>query len=405
MPNKRDLPFFIFRVALLILIAGMPWSRALTSISGALLFISAMAEIIINKVRIPTNKYFLCLILLVLLFLLDGLRAGSLSDWFYYVNIRIPLVMLPLSILVFKPKITTEFMLQVSIIFCITIAFATIASSINYILNYKELNALVLHSKPIPIIGQIHHITFSVYCAFAVIVSAFYAWFNKIKWLWVLTIINLAGLHILTARTGLAGFYFACLVLGSVYIINHKPKIRYLILSLVTICVLPVIAFYSLGSFHNRVLNSWEDMKGIWHQKDANYQSMGMRIEASKTAFDLIKKYPITGVGCTNLNHAMSVQYEENNSNLFLENRIMPHNQFVMETAIHGFIGLAILVLFFAFPFFDNFLRLPTLFISLWSLLFFGCMFECLFDRQHGVILVGLFWFLFYEQATKIKSI
>ncbi len=396
MPNNlRNYPFIVFKGALILFIAAMPWSRAIISISTALIFASALAEIIINKVQVPKDKYFICLSALVLLCLVDIFRAESTAEWFSYFGVKLPLVLFSFSVLTFKSKITPNFLQLFSIIYCVAIATATIVSTINYILHYTELNALILQSKPIPIIGEIHHITFSVFCAFAIIVSAHLAWNQKIKWLWIFTIINLIGLHILAARTGLAGFYSACLILGFVYVINTKPKLHYLLGALVAICLFPIIAFYSMSSFHNRVLNSMEDLKVIWYQKDANYQSMGMRIEASKTAFDLFKKHPAIGVGSSNIKQAMSMQYERNNTNLFIENRILPHNQFVIEAAIHGIIGFIILLLFFAFPIFNSFNQLPSLFIALWSLSLFACMFECLFDRQHGVVIISLLWFLY----------
>ncbi len=400
MRDNSDYPFLVFKVALISLMVILPWSRALTNICLGMLLVSAFAEISINKPKISWNIYFLLLVALVLFCLLDGIRAESLSEWFSYFNIKIPLVLYPFVILVFKNKISSPLIQKGSIIFCIAISSATIASSTHYYLNYDELNALVLQSKPIPIMGEIHHITFSIFCAFAVIVAAYLAYNQKIKWLWILAIINLIGLHVLTARTGLVGFYFACFILGIVYIINNKPKIYYLIGGLIMICLLPVLAFFTISSFHNKIINSMADLKAISHQNDANYQSMGMRMEASKTALALAKKHPLIGVGCTNMKQAMSIEYEQNNTNLFIENRILPHNQFIMEAAVHGLLGLIILLLFFAFPFFGHFTQLPSLFISLWSLILFASMFECLMDRQHGVILVSLFWFIYLNKES-----
>lgn len=396
MRNKTsNYPFHLFKISLIVLVVSMPWSRAFTSIATGLLFIAALAEVFINKPKIRFANSFIWITGIVLLCLFDGLRVSSVNEWFSCFNIKLPLFLLSFSVFPFRNKYSEDNFKQFSLIFCISVTAATLASSINYGINNKEINALVLQSKPIPILGGMHHITFSVFCAFAVIVSAYYALKHKLNWLWILTGINFIGLHVLAARTGLVGLYFACFVLGVVYILNHKPKIQYLIGSLALICILPIIAFYSIRSFHNRIINSVEDVKVIWNQKDANYQSMGMRVMAAKTAFDLIKKHPVIGVGCSNIKQAMSVQYEENNTNLFIENRILPHNQFIMEAAIHGIIGLLLLSLFFFLPLFNNFTQLPILFIALWSLVLFGCMFECLFDRQHGVILVSLFWFIF----------
>ena len=270
----------------------MPWSRAFTSIATGLLFIAALAEVFINKPKITFANSFIWISGIVLLCLFDGLRVSSVNEWFSCFNIKLPLFLLSFSVFPFRNKYSEDNFKQFSLIFCISVTAATLASSINYGINYKEINALVLQSKPIPILGGMHHITFSVFCAFTVIVSAYYALKNKLNWLWILTGINFIGLHVLAARTGLVGLYFACFVLGVVYILNHKPKIQYLIGRLALICIVPVIAFYSIRSFHNRIINSMEDVKVIWNQKDANYQSMGMRVMAAKTAFDLIKKTP-----------------------------------------------------------------------------------------------------------------
>ncbi len=400
MPNRfHQLPFAIFNYSLIILIASIPYSRALLSISTGLLLIAAIAEVLVVKPKIAfSNNYFYCLIALFLLCLLDGLRAYSLQEWVKDIEIKIPLIIFPFSVIAFKNKLTPSFFRVISLIFCLSISTSTAASMLNYSMHYKEINELILQSKPMPIAGGMHHITYSVFCAFSVIVASVLAYQSKTKWLWILAIINFAGLHILTSRTGLVGFYFTVLILGLGHVIKNKLKPKHIIFGSLAILVLPIIAFFSISSLHNRVLNSWADLNVIWYQQDANYKSMGMRVVASKTAIDLIKKYPLTGIGNSNIKKAMGIQYEANNTNLYLENRIMPHNQFIMEAAAHGIPGLIILLLFFIMPLFNQFFSKPVLFRALWSLLFFAILFECLMERQHGIILVGLFWFLFASQ-------
>lgn len=399
MPNRLPIgPFILFQVATIILMTVLPFSRALISISTGIIFISAVFQFL--KYRQPVNfknVYFVCLGLLVFFCLLDGFRVYSLNEWVKSIEIKLPLLLLPFAYLVFQSTINYRFKLLISTVFCASITTATFGSIYNYIINYEEINRLVLQSRHVPIMGGMHHITFSVYCAFAVCVSAVLAYKTKIRWYWLPAIINFIGLHVLTARTGLAGFYFALLVLGLIYFLKHKPKPVYLIAGLSAAILIPLIAFYTIASFHNRILNTYEDLKVVVQQKDANYQSMGMRIEATKTAFSIIQKHPFIGVGISNISHAMSAQYEENNSNLFLENRILPHMQFVMEAAVHGIIGFIVMLLFFLWPINQGFTNQTVLFTLLWSLILFACFFECLFDRQHGIILVGLFWFIFHD--------
>ena len=398
----RYSPLLLFQLATLILMAVLPFSRALISISTGIIFISAILEFFSQKKPIDfKNVYFICLALLVLFCVLDGLRVYSVNDWVKGIEIKLPLLLLPFGYLVFRLHISYPFKILLATIFTASISVATLASIYNYIANYKEINQLVLQSRHVPIIGGMHHITFSVYCAVAVLISALIAYKTGKKWFWVPATINFIGLHVLTARTGLAGFYFSLLVASFVYFLRNKPKPQFIVGGVLAAVIIPVIAFFTVGSFHNRVLNTWDDLRVMMQQKDANYQSMGMRVEATKTAFYIIKKNPFIGVGFSNITHAMAAQYEENNSNLFLENRILPHMQLVMEAAVHGILGLMVMLLFFIWPILNGLSKQTTMFVFLWSLILFACLFECLFDRQHGILLIGFFWFLFHDFEPK----
>ena len=402
-PNKSNgYPFLIFKGALILLVAAIPYSRAIISISTALLFLSAVAEFIITKPKTNfKNIYFICLGALVIFCFVDGLRAYSINEWVKSIEVKIPLLIFPFSIVIFQQKISKSFLQLISVVFCLSITISVLASMFNYANNYTQINQLILQSKNVPIFGGMHHITYSVFGAFATIAAVVLAYQAKLNWMWILALINLIGLHILTARTGLVGLYCTASLLGLVYFINHNPSKKIILLSLSAAIILPVAAYFTIGSFHNRAINTWEDVKVIWNQKDANYQSMGMRVEAAKTSFSIVKKNPVIGIGNSNIKTAMAIQYESNNTNLFIENRILPHNQFIMELTVHGIIGLILLIIFFMFPLFNHFTKLPLLFISIWSLVFFACMFECLFDRQHGIILVSLFWLLYSEYEVK----
>jgi hypothetical protein len=72
---------------------------------------------------------------------------------------------------------------------------------------------------------------------------------------------------------------------------------------------------------------------------------------------------------------------------------------------VHGLIGLVIMLLFFLWPVISGINKQPLLFTLLWALILFACFFECLFDRQHGIILIGIFWFIFRDFEPQKKLI
>ncbi|MCB9252680.1 MAG: O-antigen ligase family protein [Flavobacteriales bacterium] len=385
--------------------AALPYSRAIVSIVTGLMFVLALIEFFLNKPKVNfKDPYFIILALLVFFNLADGLRAMDYSEWVRTMESKIPLILIPFSILVFRPQIKEEHIRLISILFCLSFSISTLGSIYNYIQNYSEINAQVLQSKNVPIIGGMHHITYSVYIALTSLISAILAYRYKIKWLWVVAAINFIGLHIISARTGLLGFYFGIFVLGIQYLRNRSLNPKFVLTGLILLIIIPLVAFSTIGSLKNRLKNTLADVNVILHQKDANYQSLGMRVEAAKTAFDLIEANPWTGVGYCNIKYRMSVQYEQNSSNLFIENRILPHNQFIMEFAVHGIAGLLVFVAYFILPFFRRQKRFTPVFLFLWSLILFGCMFECLFDRQHGIVLVSFFWFLYESYSPMDKN-
>lgn len=390
----------------MVLMAVLPFSRALLSTAVVLMFVAALFELAFNRPRIRFNQTdFVLLAALVLFCMLDGLRASNTESWVKQIEIRLPLLLLPFSYLVFQPRIKPAYLYALSLTFCTSVSLSCLGSMINYALHYDEINQLVLQSKHVPIMGGMHHITFSVFSAFAVFVAAYLAYTHKKSWLWILAAINFAGLHVLTARTGLFGFYFALFLSGVVLLIRYRPSRKVVLSGLAAAITIPVLAYFTIGSFHNRVINTANDLKVIVNQTDANYKSMGMRIEAARTALDIFIAHPLTGVGVSDIAQSMAKQYDLNRSSLFMENRILPHAQFIMEAAVHGIPGLLVLLAFFILPVFHNPLKHPILFVWLWALLFFGCWFECLFDRQHGILLVTIFWMLYrYGEPSPAKD-
>jgi predicted membrane channel-forming protein YqfA (hemolysin III family) len=91
-------------------VAAIPYSRAIISISTALLFVSALAEFSFNKPKTNfRNIYFICLAALVLFCMLDGFRAYSVDEWVKSIEVKLPLVIFPFAIVIFGRKLISLF--------------------------------------------------------------------------------------------------------------------------------------------------------------------------------------------------------------------------------------------------------------------------------------------------------
>lgn len=401
--NSRNFKIYLLKALLIIFVASIPFSRAVLSISGLSIFVLSLA--LINTKKLQFDKSYLLLIFLILVCFADFFRADNIVQWKSEILIKLPLILLPIPIIFAQNTLGRTYLKFLLITFIITILVSSSISVINYFLNFEELNKLVLQSKNIPVSGGMHHITFSVYCAIAVFISIFIAVDYKIKWMYLAAGINLINLHILSARTGLAGFYFASFALAIILVFKNKQYLKFVLPLIILLILFPVIAFFTVKSFKNRAINTLDDIKTTINQSDANYKSMAMRVEATKIAWKIFIKNPIAGVGTGNLRKQMDIEYERQNTNLFMENRILPHNQFILEAATRGILGLIPIILFVFSPLFLGINKLAYPFLTLWILLTFGLFFECFFERQHGIILVSFFWFLLLNYNNFLNNI
>lgn len=332
-----------------------------------------------------SRTQFVLLVFWFVAVLLDGFRTES-SNWLNEVLLKLPLVAAPLYLVQLNRK-SRE--MELSLLLLVGFASLTAAvSTVNYWLNYEEINQLLLQSKHVPIYGNMHHIYFGVYMAVSVWISWFYFKRGSNKRLWmVLGTILLICMHILSSRTGLVAFYLSA-VLYMAFEAYQRKRWKLLIGGLLVVGLMPVVGMQVSGSFRNKVLNSVEDFEAVRSGENINYKSLAMRIEAWKTTTNLIKAHPLTGVGSVNLDTELQRQYVRDETVLYRENRVGPHNQFLEVSAAHGLALGVILLLFMVFWIRDAD-KNPWK-IALVTLILVTLLLESLVERQQGLILFVL---------------
>jgi O-antigen ligase len=159
-----------------------------------------------------------------------------------------------------------------------------------------------LHAKTMITPFNNDHVRFSCVVSMAVLLSAWY-WIRKRKQdkrtAWVLLIVTIwliIFLHILAARTGLFSFYI--LVFFTIFwLIFNKAKPLYAALLLLIVISLPLIAYWQLPTFQNRV-------KYFLHSrnyfKDAHYlegSNDAIRVISLKAGWNIMNEQPVKGVG------------------------------------------------------------------------------------------------------------
>jgi O-antigen ligase len=344
----------------------------------------------------------LLFIILWLWLLATGLYSDDAKKWWDICSRKLPLLLIPLGMASIKPLAKKQ-VWGILLFFSGVITFFAIASTIHYFNNYAEINASLIESKSVPVwpIGNgISHIYFGVLTSFCIISSAYFALKEKTTVLFAndrivfaaIAILNFIIIHILSARTGLVALYggLGMLVLHTVWL--HRSK-KIVWLSLLLLPLLPVVAYYAVPSFKNKIINSVRDVEINREGGDINHRSFSMRLEAWKTGLGIIKEHPITGVGVGDLDKEMAAQYKNNNTVLWPENRVMPHNQFI-ENAVQA--GLPYVLLLLATIFWPV-LRYKQTNPLQWAaafMFFFAMCFESMLERQIGVTLFPFVFFL-----------
>lgn len=392
-------------VSLLIVIIGLLFSRALLSIGTVALFVFSILAFF--KLYSLQKGYFKNPILWIpiILFLLNFVVLFSdynLNDLIKDLEISFLWLIITFGLFVLSLNIQPTDYAKTRAFLYASVCLVGLLSAINYWLHQEEINQLLLQSKHIPIIGGMHHIYFGILNALLVL-TKIAEWITntnreKTKWLRIediSAIFIFIWLHILTSRTGLYAFYLVIpIVIFTALYFNVKSfkKLHWIIIPLL---IMPIISYQLFPSFKNKIANTTEDLKATQKGgEEVNFKSMGMRLEAWKNAISLIEQKLWFGHGAGNVESAMQRQYKTAHSELLEENRIGPHNQF-FEFAIKFGISGAMLLLFLLFwLIFDAFRTKNLKLIGLVVFLSIILCLESVLERQQGVILFTLVYYL-----------
>lgn len=410
--NSNQFSYFIFAISCLLMIAFFVAPAIMSIAVIALLAIGAL--FIQDVIRFFMDKKTLAimigsLVLLQLLHLYSVTYSVNQAEAWRKLLLKAPFF---LSFLLWPlyTKMKLSHKLGLLIVFNYAVFFTGSVSSMVYLLNRSYFDPLILQAKPIPIsFGYgIYHIQFSLLNAIAGINGLLLLFFYKknithylFVLLLIITIGNIVNLHILSARTGIMGFYLAVLALGVFVGIKKGKILKWLFFILLCIVILPTLAYFISGSFRNRIANSKEDMETIIASKNPNDKSVAMRVEAWKTSISLIKKNAITGVGLGDLETNLQEEYVINQTLLSPYNRKNPHNQF-LETGIHtGVLGMLLLFTFFITYLISSKNNPMMLCVSV--IIFSAMFFESMLERQVSINAMSFFlgFFMFLDNGIK----
>jgi len=309
--------------------------------------------------------------------------------------LKLPLIFVPFIYLSYR-KANIVHKLYFEQIFVWSLTIVAMLSTIHYYQHKADLDFLVLQNKPIPVITHIYHIEFSIILAIAIVISvyrlSFFKWQGSLlQILFAVSIfIGLYAIHIMAVRTGLLTLYAGILTLGLCYILKFKKYKLFIILPLILLSLFAVV-YNSSESFKNRVTLTLDDINVLKTDRDRNWHSVSMRVDAFNNAVALQKNHLMLGVGIGDVDSAVQFQFAADSSKLQYENRKKPHHQFLENGLQSGIISPLILLLILFIPFLFKRFRNPIS-MAFVLMIFTSMQFESILERQATLIIFCLLY-------------
>lgn len=317
--------------------------------------------------------------------------GNAYSEWFHDVQSKLTFVGVAV-IFGLMPKMEVYRLVRIHQVFGFSVLVGLLLVLYVYIPSYADITLRIGRGRPIP--TPIDHVRFSLMVAYACLSFGImaleakkYGLAPKEKyWMSGLSLLFFVSVHVLAVRTGIFLLYVGLAGLLLYMIVKYKKFVHGGI-ALLAAAIIPVIAYYNIESFRNKVYYTKYDIQQMLASKGDNF-SDGDRIRSIKDGIFLWKQKPFFGHGAGEYKKAMHDYYVSKKAE---GKELLPHNQYIRTGMAYGWIGLIFLLSGFGFILlrrksWSNFL---LLLISI--LLAISLIVEANLDRYYALVFFMLF--------------
>jgi O-antigen ligase len=308
--------------------------------------------------------------------------------------LQLPLLLLPLAFWLLPPWLEAQRnTLWLVLIGCCLLS--AIGSTINYLVDYKEINQAYLHSKIMPTVPD--YIRFSLLVSMAVLAGAllFFKRALPARWHWSTggaVVLLYVFQHLLAVRSGLLTMYAGGVLLLA-WLGWQRAYRKALLRTVATIVALAGLSLLLFPTLQNKILNTREDASVIKSTEAANNYSITARVYSYKVAWAIIREHPVFGVSKVKLNTEIAKRYGAMYPQIEKEHYLLPHNQFIYNLAAYGIVGLLVFVLGFYYPLGVALAQRNILAVLVYVVVSLSFLVEYTLETQIGV-LTGSFFIL-----------
>jgi hypothetical protein len=393
-------------VPLLIILmwAGMLWSRALLSMAMMAFFlltvVSGFKE---GREALKGSWWMKLMILLFVIPAITGFWSQDISQWSRSVQVKLPLLFMPLAIPVFR---SMDRRMRMALLFTLC-GFIVLSSFYSYWCYFSTpgMDELYLKAKVLPVAMSNDHVR--------------YAWLLVIGYTWLLYSLLKGGIggrmkmvgyavliyiavfiHVLAAKTGLIGFY----LVTAMAILTMVP-LRFRFASIILVISIPLIGWFLLPSFQNRLKFVVWDFQNYSRDNYTEGLSDGPRILSYKAGSEIFVQHPLTGVGSGDVLSETWKWYDVNAGFLKNYERLLPSNEVLLYACAGGILAALACLVAMLYPFFMKNIRGNMLWFCFHAVSVMGFMYEIGLEVQHGVFLYGFFSCWFYSMLSPAAEV
>jgi O-antigen ligase len=353
---RKQLLFY----SIIAMLAGLFCSRVLLSISMMLFVTVAFFH---KDIRSHLRQFFRSpllwsMSLLFILPLLSGLWSDDKKEWLDILQVKLPLLALPLA---FAGPFTfsKQQWHSIAYFFIGLVAAGTLVSVSRYISNMDAVNQSYLKAKTmITPLGN-DHVRFSWLVSITVLLSGWMIWKTRQQNRVVAIVLGLISswliiyLHLLVARTGLFSLYIILFITGG-WLIFKKIKPVLGMVFLLSLLLLPFVAWYLFPSFQNRVKYFMYDYR---YAREVHYLQGGndaVRVISLRSGWNVLSQHEWIGVGAGDIPVEIRKWDQQTYPGILEADILYPSNEWLIYGLIAGWPGVLIFTGILLVPFFSR---------------------------------------------------
>lgn len=384
---------------LVLMIAGLLWSRALLSIASALMILPYLISF--TQTRTDSRKL-ISVSLILLPVALSFFWSNNKLYWWNSLSVKLSL--LPLLLGLSAVSIRKQQYRTILGILLLLVTAGCCQSLWFYLQDSSAMEAAYLKAKTLPTPADNDHIRFSWLIVVCIILAARQLICETKKIILaggsLLILLLIVYLHILAAKTGLICLYTTALVL-LFYMLFKKDLRKKGGLFLVLIVATGWLCYNSLPTLRNRVQYVLFDYSQYINGQHLPGYNDAARLLSVKAGYRITKENPLYGVGFGDILAQVDAWHTKNHPTSLLYEIFLPANEWLVYGAGSGIAGM----LCFTAGFFllcYPFVKRNIMSWILFAVAFIPLMIDDTLEGQYGVVILA--FIVFFGQSKPDQS-